>query len=545
MAFLSAADLPSVWGGGQLLAFSGLDGPTDYEHGLTARTSFEGAGLRVMLPAQMALRFDDAPPARATLTGDFFELMTSRGLVRGAFLDAHHLLIEGPVIPDDTPPKLACRRAGVRTLVGAAGHFDPARIEADIEAAIRDRRRWLERQFVPPGLPPARRRALVKAFSVMKTQVMTPEGIIRRRWTTPDRWPHRAMWLWDSAFHVAGWRRLDPALAREFLEAVLDGQQPDGRVPHMISPTVCSDITQPPVLALAAERLDRCAPDDAWLARMYPGLCRYVRWDMAHRDSDGDGLLEWKVETNPTCRCGESGLDNSPRFDAHDRINAVDFNAFLARECEALGFIAERLGLMAESEQWADTGSRICALINERLWDEAAGLYLDRPCGGNRLPILAATGFLPLLCGAPSAAQARRLAAHLDDPATFGDAVPVATVAPRSSPHYSKDMWRGPVWANLNWLIAAGFRRYGLEEPARRIRERTLDEIARWYDRCGSIFEYYDDEGTVPPPDLLRKGKRDAANPYRQAVHDYGWTATLYADLLLDGSPAAPGAGRS
>ena len=536
MPRLAANDLPSVWGGGQLLAFSALDGATDYENGLTARTSVAGAGVRVMLPGDLELRFDGRAPLSAVVAGDFFDLATAGGRVRGVFPDTCHLLIDGPVAMGEVPATLAVKRKGARTLVGAAARFDAARVDADLDAAIRERRRWLEARSVPDGLTGGRRRAFVKALSIMKTQVMSAEGRIRRRWTTPDRWPHRAMWLWDSAFHAVGWRHVDVALAREMLEAVMDGQLPDGMVPHMISPMRSSDVTQPPVLAMAAELVDRTAPDAEWLARLYPALCRYVRWDMANRDTDGDGLLEWKVETNPVCRCGESGLDNSPRFDKHDYLNAVDFNAFLARECQALAAIAARLGLKADAAEWTETSRRVCARINERLWDEQTGLYLDRPCGGERLPILAATGFLPLICGAPSAAQAQRLAAHLDDPKTFGVGLPVATVAPRTSPDYSKDMWRGPVWANLNWLIAGGFERCGQPEAARRIRERTLDEIARWYDRCGSIFEYYDDESKVAPPDLLRKGRCDPSNPYRQVVHDYGWTATLFVDMAMAGA---------
>lgn len=529
---LGANALPSVWGCGQLLAFSALDGPTDYEQGLTARTCPDAA-IRIMLPADLTLRFHDSAPARALLGGDFLELTLATGPLRAAFLDTHHLLIEGPVAPVTAPAKLAVHRKGTRTLIGAAARFNAAKIDADLDAALRARKQWLESRAVPAGLPDAQRRAFVKALSIMKTQVLTPEGRIRRRWTTPDRWPHRAMWLWDSAFHAIGWRHVAPLLAREMLEAVMDGQLPDGMVPHMTSPSLNSNITQPPVLALAAEFVDHAAPDAEWLARLYPALCRYVRWDMANRDTDGDGLLEWKVETNPLCRCGESGLDNSPRFDAHDRLNAVDFNAFLARECQALAAIADRLGLKADAAEWTAASRRVCALINERLWDDKAGLYLDRPCGGDRLPILAATGFLPLICGAPDAGQTRRLAAHLDDPATFGSGFPVATVAPRSSPHYSKDMWRGPVWVNLNWLIADGFERCGRPDAADRIRRRTLEEVARWYDRFGVIFEYYDDEAAVAPPDLLRKGRLDPANPYRQVVHDYGWTAALYVDLAM------------
>ena len=73
-----------------------------------------------------------------------------------------------------------------------------------------DRRRWLEAQPFPAGLSPGQAHTLAKALSLMKTQVYTPEGRIQHRFTTPDRWPHHGMWLWDSVFHAIGWRHLDP-----------------------------------------------------------------------------------------------------------------------------------------------------------------------------------------------------------------------------------------------------------------------------------------------------------------------------------------------
>ena len=91
-------------------------------------------------------------------------------------------------------------------------------------------------------------------------------------WTTPDRWPHRALWLWDSAFHAVGWRHLDPGLAREMIDAVFDAQQPDGRVPHMSTPESSSAITQPPVLALAAALVDDVDPDPAWVESIRAAL---------------------------------------------------------------------------------------------------------------------------------------------------------------------------------------------------------------------------------------------------------------------------------
>ncbi|MFW6260615.1 MAG: hypothetical protein ACOC6J_03430, partial [Spirochaetota bacterium] len=87
----------SVWGGGQLLAFSGLDGPTDFEHGVVARTAKDGrAAVEIMLPERALLVFGEAAPVEIDVTGDTLRARTGRGESRLVFADAHHLLVEGP-----------------------------------------------------------------------------------------------------------------------------------------------------------------------------------------------------------------------------------------------------------------------------------------------------------------------------------------------------------------------------------------------------------------------------------------------------------------
>ena len=526
----------NVWGGGQLMAFSALDGPTDFQDGICLRTTFQGTGFETLHPGRCRFDIHDAPPLRCQIGGDFFEVETPAGRTRGALLDAHHLLVEGPLSPVAEVPEIAFLRQGTRALIGVRKHFNAALIDADLDAAMAARRHWLESQHIPlPSTPDARRTA-IKALSIMKTQVCTGEGLIRRRWTMPDRWPHRGMWLWDSAFHAIGWRHVDIGLAREMLEAVFDGQQPDGMVPLKSSPTgVAKNWTQPPVLALAAWMLHRTSPDREWLGRLYGPMCRYIEWDIAHRDSDGAGLMEWFIEENLNCRSGESGMDNSSRFDCAEALDATDFNSYVALECELLASIARELGRKAEARRWADRRATLCALINRRLWDEERGFYFDcRAATGERTDVMAVSGFLPLICGAPDRRQAERLAAHLDNPATFGSPLPVATIAPPSSPHYSKDMWRGPVWINLNWMVAMGMARYGFHEQASKIRERTLREIEKWYAAGGALYEYYDDQCQAPPLQLMRKGGCDVEVLCRHVVPDYGWTTTLYLDMLLE-----------
>jgi putative isomerase len=523
---------PEVWSFGQLLAFSGLDGSTDYEDGLVARSLEDPTGIEIMFPERAVLSFGMRRIRGAQLTNDSFQVITEKGRTRGAFVDAFHLLCEGSVDVGQLPPKLQAASKGSLTLIGARAHFDAKMLQIDLTQVIDSRQGWLRRQAAPPSVSGDRRKTLSKALCVMKGQVCTAEGLLRHRWTTPDRWPHRDLWLWDSAFHAIGWRHIDPVLAREMIEAVFDAQQADGRIPHQANPTMVSSITQPPVMALACQMVAGSPADLGWIDRLYPKLCRYIEWDMEHRITAGEGLAHWLTDANPLSRCAESGMDNSPRFDAAGLLNVVDLNAFLSMECRILSAFAKALGRTAEAERWSGRNLELNRLIQERLWNEEAGFYFDEDAVGKRQTgVFAVSGFLPLLCGAATGQQVQRLAEHLNNSDTFGTPVPLASAvltAQTSRPH---DMWRGPMWMNMNWLVALGFERAGREDVALRLRQRSLREVERWYLKRGSIFEFYDEFGVTAPDDLPRKGPMEWGSASHQAVHDYGWTATLYADL--------------
>lgn len=529
------ADALNVYGPGQLFAFSAIDGSVDFDSCLVARTLTD-AGLEVKLPARALLRFGPAP-TECLLGGDFLEMTVEGQSIRAAMLDDAHLLIEGPCRPSEVAEEMAIRQDGARTLVAPASRMDESLLRADLDAALAARRRWLSERSIPANLDGPARRTLVKALSVMKTQVCSPAEHVRRRWTTPDRWPHRGCWLWDSAFHAIGWRHVDAALAREMISAVLDGQREDGFVPIRTLPGRHGHFTQPPVLAIAVDRVQRTDPDDAWLSEVFPKLEAYVTWDLANRDSDGAGLAEWAIESNRNCRSGESGMDNSPRFDAATALDATDFNSFLARECELLASFAEQLNRPARAEAWRRTHQKLCEQINLRLWSEELGLYVDRDVTTGKLTgVVANAGFLPLLCGAPTAGRAARMVSLLKDPRQFATEVPVPTIAASDTGNYTRDMWRGPVWININWLIAEGLDRYGYADLADHIRRASCAEIQRWYQAEGTIYEFYDDRGELCPARMPRKGKcAPEVHPYHQVIHDYGWSATLFADMVYEG----------
>lgn len=533
------------WHGGQLLAFSGLDGQTCYDTGMVATTSFHDPGIHIKLPAAISLSFA-IKHQRSLMTSDYFEITGTdpegqSQSIRGGFIDAHHLLIVGslPEQQINSQDSLEFLHRKDRFLIGVKSHWQPGLIDISMDQIRQQRLAWFANQQIPDELDGLRRRTLARALCVMKTQVLSPEGKIRFRWTTPDRWPHRAMWLWDSAFHAVGWRHLDPRLAMDMIQAVLSQQQPDGFVAHMATPNWHSSITQPPVLCLAASMLQDSGADTQFYAQVYPALSAYVKWDLANRDTDGDGLVEWYIEQDDHCRSGESGMDNSARFDSAAQLGAVDFNSFLALECELLGLMADRLGYHEDAQQWNEQCQRLSELIREKLYDDDTGFFYDMDtASGQRSSVMASSGFLPLICQAAQTQHVNSLLTQLQNPKTFGTKFPVPSIASQSTEH-STDMWRGPTWICINWLIAYGLDRHGYHDHARALRRRTVEEIEHWFDRHGTFFEYYDDRGKLSPVELMRKGKcvaPDHPDPYpHQVIRDYGWTATLYVDMVLSG----------
>lgn len=535
--------IPARWEAGYPFRISGVrvsfwhfpefDGTTDYESGVVARTLDDSPGIEIMLPAQATLQFGDRRIGEVQLTSDTFQITTEKGRTRGAFADAHHILCQGPVTVGQLSPGLRVATKELLTLIGPEARFNPELLRLDLAHLIDQRQSWMRRHVAPHGLSERRRRTLSKALSVMKGQVCTPEGLLHHRWTTPDRWPHRDLWLWDSVFHALGWRHVDPSLAREMIEAVFDGQQPDGMIPHQASPVAVSSITQPPVLALGIQMVAGQPADLTWIEKLYPGLSRYIEWDLKNRIAPGEDLAHWRIDANPLSRCAESGMDNSPRFDSGAQLEVVDLNSFLSLECSIMAGFARALGRAGDAERWSGHHAELNQLINARLWNEEAGFYFDYdPAQRRQTEVFAVSGFFPLLCGAASEHQVRRLAAHLDNPRTFATAAPIASavLTPETSrPH---DMWRGPLWMNTNWLTALGFERSGRPDVALKLRRQSLGEIERWYLERGSIFEFYDEFGVTPPDSLPRKGSLVRGSASHQAVHDYGWTATLYADLV-------------
>jgi len=558
--------LNNVWGYGQIFGFSGLDGECRFLNDCVATLTRKKIGFRFELTKWVKVLFPvKGRVSFSAITGDMIDAKTKNGEFFIAFDSADSLVGYTPILPIITGEDLKCIQGddalkytnGIDSFVFAyrkmenglykfaLSHSEPAwsialfdarkRLDVDVEKLKKQRYDYFKK--MPKCKDKRYERLYYKALSVNKVNVKSKEGNIPCRWTTPDRVPHRRMWLWDSAFHAIAMATYDTELAKDALRAVFSLAEPDGFISCMMNPYGKTRETQPQVLAWATWNVYKKCGDKEFLQNSVDALNGYLTWDKKNRDRDGNGLLEWVVDySSKSCRGGESGLDNSPRFDATEVFDAVDFSLFQANDSLYLSYIYNEIGNKEKAEYWKNEYERIKSLINEKMWCEEDGLYYDRFFSGEYNKTLTHVNFLPLFANIASKEQAEKLVKRLVDPNHLWLTLPVASTS-KQDPNYGTDMWRGSAWLNINYMIIKGLKNYGYDDVALELKERTLKSVNKWYKKTGAIFEHYDSSDKTCPYMCDRKMKARRVPDLRKQVHsiiDFNWSACFTLLLIQD-----------
>ena len=98
-------------------------------------------------------------------------------------------------------------------------------------------------------------------------------------------------------------------------------------------------------------------------------------------------------------------------------------------------------------------------------------------------------------------------------------------------------MWRGGVWMNINYFVARGLKRYGFDDLAKELIQKTLDAVFKWYKKTGVIYEFYAPENDIYPYECERKGKPITPPDWRKHVHaisDFHWSACFSIMFIQD-----------
>jgi glycogen debranching enzyme len=374
--------------------------------------------------------------------------------------------------------------------------------------------RWQRWLHAPPDVAPELRSQYLYAWWIMGNNLLSPFNLFTREATVPSKVHYVGAWQWDNAFHALAYRHVDPTLAQDQIRLMLDHQLPNGMIPdavyddaaitHLDIP-IAAAVTKPPVTAWAAMKVFAMHHDIQFLRDIYEPMVRWNSWWFGLNDDDNDGIVQYSHPFS-------SGLDDSPLWDYGMPVEAPDLNTYLQTQMQALSDMARLLGLRGEAEMWRRKAHALTQRMIEHFWDERAGLFQYQH-QHQTISVKTPFSLLPLWTGELPPAIVERLLAHLQSPALWGE-YPLATVA-RDDPHYdANQMWRGPVWINVNYLFVEALRRVNQPALARKLAEETLGLVLKQND----IYEYYNPDTGAPPP---------------KAAPIFGWSAALFIDLAI------------
>lgn len=359
------------------------------------------------------------------------------------------------------------------------------------------------------------RQKYVLAWWVMANNLISPLGHIKYEAMMPTKAFYLGVWLWDSALHAIAFRHIDPELARDQLRVMLAHQLDDGMMPDAIfDEGVVSEIdhpikgkvTKPPIMTWAALKIHEIDPNLDFLKEIYLALVKCTDWWFS---SNYDDLAYYSHPYS-------SGLDNSPLWDYGMPVKSPDINTYLNIKMTSLARIAEILGLHDESALWRQRAASHLECMLKNLWDEETGLfkslYNEQP-----IPVLTPFNLYPLWTGQLPEEITKSLVKHLKNPNEFYGKYMLPTVARNDSAYRTETMWRGPVWANINYFFVEALQKVGEIELACELRNKTLEMIMAQ----PGVHEYYNPETGEPPA---------------TSANMFGWTAAVFIELAIQAS---------
>jgi hypothetical protein len=375
--------------------------------------------------------------------------------------------------------------------------------------------RWHDWFASAPPVEEEYRQQYYYAWWIMRAGLISTRFYTTREAMTPSMIHYVGVWQWDAYFHALAYRHVEKHLAHDQIRIVLDHQREDGMIPDAIHDEgtvtrldfpIDADVTKPPLLAWAAYKLYQHDGDREFMDEIYEPIVRSNNWWFEQNDTDGNGLCEYQHPYS-------SGLDDSPLWDEGMPVESPDLNTYLFLQQEALAKIARAIGKEEDAEMWQGRAEAMAQRMIRIGWDAEGGLFWARR-NGTRVNVRTPFNLFPIITGQMPAEISDRLVAHLTDERQFWPRYPVPTVAmddPKYDPH---EMWRGPTWVNVNYLLIDGLQRSGYSDLAHELRRRTLDLICCRDD----IYEYYHPATGENPP---------------KAASMFGWSSAVFIDLAI------------
>ena len=363
-----------------------------------------------------------------------------------------------------------------------------------------------------------------------KKMFCEPDGQLKHKYITPGATYYKSLWDWDCWLTNVALRQCTSEDISEYEKGCiinfLEHIDKSGRIPYQITAdsflppdyhdeNFDSNIHKPCLAQHTAFIVKSYGDDIDWLRPYFDDILKFVDYYMNNYRHE-TGLYYWVDD------CG-IGVDNDPCtfFRTPKSSGSIYLNCLMFKELEAVCYLGELLG--NDVSVYRKEADNLKNAIRENCYDEKDGFYYsvdfnllpkeneyNLHAGAPRhwdcimLRIGVWSGFMAMWSGIATPEQADRMVKEnlLDDNMFWCNA------GVRSLSKYEKmysvkatenpSCWLGPVWIVANYMVFKGLVKYGYNDIARELAEKTISLLEKDIISSGDIHEYYDPESGSP-----------------------------------------------
>lgn len=373
---------------------------------------------------------------------------------------------------------------------------------------------------------------LIVAYALKnyKKLLAEPEGQLTHRFIVPGSVYAKSLWDWDSWLTDVALRQFadedigeyETGCVINFLEHIDE----KGRIPIQMtadsfhpndfnSPDFEGNIHKPCLAQHAAFIVKSYGNHAEWLRPYFADLLRFIDYYRNHFRHQC-GLYYWQDDF-------AVGVDNDPCvfFRPPKSSGSIYLNCLMYKELEAVCFLGEALG--ADISVYRQECENLKDSIRKNCYDEKDGFYYSVDL--NLLPvdpnqwlhsgaprhwecliqrIGSWSGFMALWSGVASPEQAERMVReNLLDTKSYWSDYGVRSLSKYEKmysvkPSGNPSCWLGPIWGITNYMVFRGLLKYGYQDIAGELAEKTVRMFEDDIRACGEMHEYYDPESGSP-----------------------------------------------
>lgn len=393
-------------------------------------------------------------------------------------------------------------------------------------------------------------------FKDYKGMFKPAKGVLKYPFITPGNSSYQdQLWDWDSWLTDIALRQIlledgsaedkkqafkhEQGCILNFLDAVNSGY-----IPVVISPnnknimdTGGTNFVQwehnmhKPCLAQHAAFMVKINGGDAeWLRDDFPKLQSFVNCYYNHYRDKATGLYFWETD-----EC--IGVDNDPStfFRPYGSSGSILLNCFMYKELEAMVYLAGCLNQKEIGDSYQKEADELLQAIQKNCWDPKDGFFysvdlnlrpvaqprdqawqfhMNQPrnwdCLIQRLGVW--SGSLGMWAGIATPEQAKQMVEkNLLDTNTFDAPYGIRSLSKMEKMYdvratSNPSNWLGPIWVNANYFAFRGLVKYGYDDEARKLAEKTIKLIGMDYEKTGTLHEFYLPENGEP---VMNRGFQD------------------------------------